>query len=98
VNPDDPANIGWTGPLSFLLPDGSFLTGILIGLLPPSPIGARGSVLEAIVVVQEGTGPLATAPGIGEAAITGLTGPFDMVLQTRPFALSQGPEEREFDR
>jgi hypothetical protein len=91
VDPSDPDNVGWSGLFNFQAPDGSSLTGVLIGLLLPSN-RAGGSSLEAIVVTQEGTGRFANAPGVGQASIEPLrwpasSTPFDMMLRTRPFLM-----------
>jgi hypothetical protein len=87
VSPDDPSNIGWTGPITFVDADGSSLTGILIGLLQPAASGG-GASLQGLVVAQDGTGVFAGAPGTGRASINwgaGLDGSFTAQLGLKPF-------------
>jgi hypothetical protein len=81
----DPANSGFSGPVSFTLTDGTSITGVLIGLVRPAIGASGGMTFDALVVTQPGTGPLANAGGAGSASFTGLNGPFDMTLLTKPF-------------
>jgi prepilin-type N-terminal cleavage/methylation domain-containing protein len=88
VTPDDPKNIGWTGPVTLVDADGSSLTGILIGLMLPAGPGA-GPHLEGLVIAQDGTGVFAGAPGTGRATINwgdGMQGAFTAELGLKPFA------------
>jgi prepilin-type N-terminal cleavage/methylation domain-containing protein len=81
----DPANSGFSGPVSFTLMDGTSIAGVLIGLVRPAIGASGGMTFDALVVTQPGTGPLANAGGAGAASFTGLSGPFDMTLLTKPF-------------
>jgi len=86
----DPGNIGWTGPITLVNGDGSFLHGILVGLLLPA-VQAPGQTLQGLVVTQDGVGTLAGAPGTGQIAITfggSLDGFFTASLGTKPFIRS----------
>jgi prepilin-type N-terminal cleavage/methylation domain-containing protein len=93
VDPSDPS--AWSGLFNFVLPDGSSLTGILIGLLQPAP-GSSASHFDALVVAS-GMGRLSGAAGTGRASLhvsawpslaePGLEGPFDLMLRTKPFVL-----------
>jgi prepilin-type N-terminal cleavage/methylation domain-containing protein len=83
----DPANFGWSGPITLVNGDGSRLNGILIGLLVPAVQGA-GQTLNGLLVTQDGIGSLAGAPGAGQMTINwgdGLDGFFSASLSTKPF-------------
>jgi prepilin-type N-terminal cleavage/methylation domain-containing protein len=87
VDPNNPNNVGWAGPVTFVDVDGSSLTGILIGLLLPASVGP-GQSLQGLVVVQDGTSNFAGAPGTGRVAIQwghGLDGGFNAQLSLKPF-------------
>lgn len=87
IQPDNAANIGWTGPVTFTDQDGNAIIAILIGLLQPSPTGG-GQTLQGIIVVGDGTGLFAGAPGTGRVTINWgdrLSGPFDATIRTKPF-------------
>ena len=95
VDPSDPSGVAWSGLFNFVLPDGSSLTGILIGLLQPAP-GSSASHFDALVVAS-GMGRLSGAAGTGRASLhvsdwpslaePGLEGPFDLMLRTKPFVV-----------
>jgi len=87
VDPNNPANIGWTGPITFTDHDGNGIIAVLIGLLTPDQ-HPGGVNLQGIVVAQEGIGTLAGAPGTGQVSINwgdGLSGPFDASIRLKPF-------------
>jgi prepilin-type N-terminal cleavage/methylation domain-containing protein len=84
VDPANAANIGWSGPVTLTDQHGNGIIAILIGLLLPARAGAGGQSLQGIVVVGEGSGALAGAPGSGRAMINwpdGFSGRFDLTLQ-----------------
>jgi prepilin-type N-terminal cleavage/methylation domain-containing protein len=86
----DPGNFGWTGPITLVNGDGSFLHGILVGLLVPA-VQAPGQTLQGLVVTQDGVGTLAGAPGTGQLTINwgdSLDGFFTASLGTKPFIRS----------
>lgn len=86
VDPNNPSNVGWAGPVTFVDVDGSSLTGILIGLLLPASAGPPS--LQGLVVVQDGTSNFAGAPGTGRVSIQwghGLEGGFNAQLSLKPF-------------
>jgi prepilin-type N-terminal cleavage/methylation domain-containing protein len=88
VDPNNPNNFGWTGPITLINGNDSSLTGILIGLLHPAAAGG-GPFLQALVVAQDGTGDFAGAPGTGRATINfrdGLDGAFSAQFGIKPFA------------
>ena len=89
LEPIDAANMGWAGPATFTDQDGNGIIAILIGLLMPAQAGPGGGPhLEGIIIVGDGTGLLAGAPGTGRFAINwgdGLSGPFDAMIRTKPF-------------
>jgi len=87
VDPTNPNNVGWAGPITLVGPDDSSLTGILIGLLLPAVQGP-GLQLQGLVVAQDGTGDFAGAPGAGRVSIHwghGLDGGFNAELGLKPF-------------
>ena len=92
VDPTNPNNVGWAGPVSFVGEDGSSLTGILIGLLQPAAAGPGAGPhvsLRGLVVAQDGTGGFAGAPGTGRATINwgdGFEGAFTAQVALKPFA------------
>ena len=88
VDPNNPNNVGWAGPITLVGADDSSLTGILIGLLRPAVAGAAPS-LEGLVIAQDGTGDFAGAPGTGRATIqwgAALEGGFNAQVGLKPFA------------
>jgi prepilin-type N-terminal cleavage/methylation domain-containing protein len=88
VAPEDPANFGWSGPITFVTEDGSSLNGILIGMLLPAVQKGGGVSLQGLVVAQDGTGRLVGAPGTGRATITwggSLDGSFTALVDVKPF-------------
>ena len=88
VDPNNPNNVGWAGPITLINADDSSLTGILIGLLHPAAAGG-GVWLQGLVVAQDGTGDFAGAPGTGRATINfrdGLDGGFSAQFGIKPFA------------
>jgi prepilin-type N-terminal cleavage/methylation domain-containing protein len=92
VDPNNPNNIGWAGPITLISGNDSSLTGVLIGLLHPAAAGG-GVWLQGLVVAQDGTGGFAGAPGTGRATINfrdGLDGAFSAQLGLKPFAHSGG--------
>ena len=91
IEPSNAANIGWSGPMSFTDQNGNGIIAILIGLLMPAQT-AGGQTLEGIVIVGDGTGFLAGAPGAGRVTINwgdGFSGPFDLSLRTKPFVMGR---------
>ena len=87
VDPSNPNNVGWAGPITLVGSDDSSLTGILIGLLLPAVQGP-GLELQGLVVAQDGTGDFAGAPGAGRVSIHwghGLDGGFNAQLGLKPF-------------
>jgi hypothetical protein len=87
VDPTNPNNVGWAGPITLVGSDDSSLTGILIGLLLPAVQGP-GLQLQGLVVAQDGTGDFAGAPGAGRVSINwghGLDGGFSAQLGLKPF-------------
>jgi prepilin-type N-terminal cleavage/methylation domain-containing protein len=92
VDPNNPNNVGWAGPITLVDEDGSSLTGILIGLLLPaaaSPGAGPHVSLQGLVIAQDGTGGFAGAPGTGRATINwgdGFQGAFTAQVALRPFA------------
>jgi prepilin-type N-terminal cleavage/methylation domain-containing protein len=96
VDPNNPNNVGWAGPITLVDEDGSSLTGILIGLLLPATAGPGAGPhvsLQGLVVAQDGTGGFAGAPGTGRATINwgdGFQGAFSAQVALRPFAHSGG--------
>jgi hypothetical protein len=87
VDPNNPANIGWTGPITFTDQNGNGIIAILIGLLMPAQ-HPGGVNLQGIVVAQEGIGTLAGAPGTGLVTVDwgdGLSGPFAASVRLKPF-------------
>ena len=87
VDPNNPNNVGWAGPITLINDNGSSLTGILIGLLLPAVQGPPS--LQGFVVAQDGTGDFAGAPGTGRVSIQwghGLDGGFNAQLGLKPFA------------
>jgi prepilin-type N-terminal cleavage/methylation domain-containing protein len=87
VDPNNPDNLGWSGPITVVGDDGSSLTGILIGLLLPAS-GAPAQTLQGLVVIQDGTSNFAGAPGTGRFSIQwghGLDGGFNAQLGLKPF-------------
>ena len=95
VDPNNPNNFGWAGPIMLINGNDSSLTGILIGLLHPATAGG-GPFLQALVVAQDGTGDFAGAPGTGRATINfrnGLDGGFSAQLGLKPFAHPGGVNE-----
>ena len=92
IDPNNPNNVGWAGPITLVGGDGSSLTGILIGLLRPAVAGA-GPSLQGLIVAQDGTGGFAGAPGTGRATINwgdGLDGGFSGQVSLKPFAHTGG--------
>jgi prepilin-type N-terminal cleavage/methylation domain-containing protein len=88
VDPNNPNNFGWAGPIMLINGNDSSLTGILIGLLHPATAGG-GPFLQGLVVAQDGTGDFAGAPGTGRATINfrnGLDGGFSAQFGLKPFA------------
>ena len=87
VDPNNPNNVGWAGPITLINDNGSSLTGILIGLLLPAVQGPPS--LQGFVVAQDGTGDFAGAPGTGRVSIQwghALNGGFNAQLSLKPFA------------
>jgi len=87
VDPNNPNNVGWAGPITLINDNGSSLTGILIGLLLPAVQGPPS--LQGFVVAQDGTGDFAGAPGTGRVSIQwghDLNGGFNAQLGLKPFA------------
>jgi prepilin-type N-terminal cleavage/methylation domain-containing protein len=87
VDPNNPNNVGWAGPITLISGNGSSLTGILIGLLLPAVQGPPS--LQGFVVAQDGTGDFAGAPGTGRVSIqwgAGLEGGFNAQVGLKPFA------------
>jgi prepilin-type N-terminal cleavage/methylation domain-containing protein len=83
---------GWTGFFTFTDPDGSSLTGVLIGLLFPGETALRG-----IAIAQDGTGRFAGAPGAGTARVVwkqGPDGPFQAAVDLTPFATREEVSHR----
>jgi prepilin-type N-terminal cleavage/methylation domain-containing protein len=88
VDPNNPNNVGWAGPINFISGNGSSLTGILIGLLLPAVQGP-GPSLHGFVIPQDGTGDFAGAPGTGRVSINwghALDGGFNAQVSLKPFA------------
>jgi len=88
VDPNNPNNFGWAGPINFISGNGSSLTGILIGLLLPAVQGPAPS-LQGFVIAQDGTGDFAGAPGTGRVSINwghALEGGFNAQVSLKPFA------------
>jgi prepilin-type N-terminal cleavage/methylation domain-containing protein len=88
VDPSNPNNPGWTGPITLINGNDSSLTGVLIALLHPAEAGG-GVWLQGLVVAQDGTGGFAGAPGTGRATINfrdGLDGAFSAQIGLKPFA------------
>jgi prepilin-type N-terminal cleavage/methylation domain-containing protein len=88
VDPNNPNNVGWAGPITLISGNGSSLTGILIGLLLPAVQGPAPS-LQGFVIAQDGTGDFAGAPGTGRVSIRwghGLDGAFNAEVSLKPFA------------
>ena len=87
VDPNNPNNFGWAGPINFISGNGSSLTGILIGLLLPAVQGPPS--LQGFVIAQDGTGDFAGAPGTGRVSINwghALEGGFNAQVSLKPFA------------
>jgi hypothetical protein len=88
VDPNNPNNFGWLGPINLVSGNGSSLAGVLIALLHPAEAGG-GVWLQGLVVAQDGTGDFAGAPGTGRATINfrnGLDGGFSAQFGIKPFA------------
>ena len=58
----------WAGSFSYTAPDGSAVTGILIGLLQPSPAVSPGP-LGCILIAPAGTGAFSDISGVGVGQI-----------------------------
>jgi prepilin-type N-terminal cleavage/methylation domain-containing protein len=89
VDPNNPNNVGWAGPITLINDNGSSLTGILIGLLLPAVQQGSAPSLQGFVVAQDGTGDFAGAPGTGRVSIQwghALSGGFNAQLSLKPFA------------
>jgi prepilin-type N-terminal cleavage/methylation domain-containing protein len=87
VDPNNPNNVGWAGPITLISGNDSSLTGILIGLLLPAVQGPPS--LQGFVIAQDGTGDFAGAPGTGRVSINwghALEGGFNAQLHLKPFA------------
>jgi len=85
VDPNNPNNVGWSGPVTVIGEDGASLTGILIGLLLPA---SGGPSLQGLVVIQDGTSNFGSAPGAGRVSVEwshGLDGGFNAQLGFKPF-------------
>jgi len=88
VDPNNPNNVGWAGPITLISGNDSSLTGILIGLLLPAVQGPAPS-LQGFVIAQDGTGDFAGAPGTGRVSINwghALEGGFNAQVSLKPFA------------
>jgi type II secretory pathway pseudopilin PulG len=88
VDPTNPNNVGWAGPITLVHENGSSLTGILIGLLRPAAFGP-GQSLQGLVVIPDGTSNFAGAEGTGRVSIQwghGLDGGFNAQVGLKPFA------------
>jgi len=86
VDPNNPNNVGWAGPITLINDNGSSLTGILIGLLLPAVQGPPS--LQGFVIAQDGTGDFAGAPGAGRVSIQwghALDGGFNAQIGLKPF-------------
>jgi prepilin-type N-terminal cleavage/methylation domain-containing protein len=87
VQPNNAGNTGWAGPITLRDQDDNGIIAILIGLLQPAGNGG-GFTLQGIIIVGDGSGLFAGAPGAGSATINwgdGLSGPFKANLHTKPF-------------
>jgi len=87
VDPNNPNNVGWAGPITLISGNDSSLTGILIGLLLPAVQGPPS--LQGFVIAQDGTGDFAGAPGTGRVSINwghALEGGFNAQVSLKPFA------------
>jgi len=87
VDPNNPNNVGWAGPITLISGNDSSLTGILIGLLVPAVQGPPS--LQGFVIAQDGTGDFAGAPGTGRVSINwgdSLNGGFNAQVSLKPFA------------
>jgi prepilin-type N-terminal cleavage/methylation domain-containing protein len=95
VDPSDPSNMSWSGPITLNGTDGSSLAGILIGLLLPA---VQGQGFHGLVIMQDGTGALAGGQGAGGATINwgdGLDGAFTADLGVKSFLKSARGRARE---
>jgi hypothetical protein len=87
VDPNNPNNVGWAGPVTLIGEDDSSLTGILIGLLLPAS-GGPGQTFQGLVVIPDGTSNFSGAPGTGRVSVQwghGLDGGFNAQLGLKPF-------------
>src|SRR5262249_53520881 len=92
LSPVDPAlsrgAAGWTGLFNVTDPDGNSIIGVVIGVHGRGEKRVRG-----MVMVQDGTGKLAAAPGTGTARVVwkqGRDGPFRAAVDVTPFPTRQG--------